>query len=87
MKHYMYLIIKESKRRTGGFRKTAWVYRIKRNIPEYVTEARWTTGASCGGRSEVMNALIRVGELPQKFYGLYREHDQSHFRIYALGYY
>lgn len=65
-----YIFTKEYKKNSYGCTVTAKVYRVKNNIPEYVTKVIYNTGSYRGHESEVFCELINIGEIPQSYYNL-----------------
>ena len=50
-----------------GRHRVAHIYRIKHNIPKYITKRCWTTASSKDNNSEVMLALADAGKIPKKY--------------------
>ena len=68
-KKTFYFIIKKSTRRTyGGLNEIAEIYTIKKGELVYCCDARWTTASYCGEKAEIMQALIKNGFIPKKYY-------------------
>lgn len=69
MKHYLFTIYDSKVNRLyGGSKQKAKIYRVKNNQPQYIGVAEWNTASYRGAMSEVFNQLIRLGEIPKKYY-------------------
>lgn len=84
MKTFIFAIYKTVQRRMGGRNQTAYIYRMKKNVPIYVGEVKWCTAGYRGDTSEVMNALVKMGHIQKKYYG-YSTTEQNDYRIYRVG--
>lgn len=66
MKTYIFNV--EEKRATNGYTKyITKIYRVKNNVPTFVTTCRYNSGSYSGHRNEVFHALIQIGEIPTKY--------------------
>ena len=68
MKTYIWIKTKE----TSKGNVTLNVYRMKNNLPHFITTAYYNNGTTQGADSEAFNALINCGELPKSYYNLSR---------------
>lgn len=69
MKTYIWIKTKE----TSKGNVTQKVYRMKNNLPHYITTVYYNNKASYRGCDfEAFNALINCGELPKSYYNLSR---------------
>lgn len=66
MKTYIWIKTKE----TSKGNVTLKVYRMKNNLPQYITTAYYNNGSTRGVDSEAFNALINCGEIPKSYYDL-----------------
>lgn len=91
MKTYVYVKTKE----TSNGNVTLKIYRMKMNIPHYVTECKFNNSSTCGKDNEAFRALIDCGELPKKYLylseckykgkGLYcKEVEDKGIKIYGM---
>jgi hypothetical protein len=67
----------------GGATVTSNIYRLKNNVPHFITQVKWCTRAYRGADSEVMIALIKAGELP-KTCGNYYYQSEDKVKIYGV---
>lgn len=91
MKTYIWIKTKE----TSKGNVTLKVYRMKNNLPHYITTAYYNNSSTRGADSEAFNALINCGELPKSYYNLSRtswsgggyyckEVEKKGIRIYGM---
>lgn len=71
MKTYIFTVDKKQQR-NGYIKYIAKIYRVKNNVPTFVTECSYNGGSYSGHRSEVFNVLMQVGEIPKKYEKLSR---------------
>lgn len=64
MKRYIFTI--DERTRWGDV--TGTIYNIKNNKVNYITEFSFRLGSCRGEVHEAFNALIKCGEIPQKYY-------------------
>lgn len=81
MRHFTYVITKTTRNRINGSRiQTADIYRIKRNVPEYLTTIKWDTGGYYGETTEVMHTLADQRYIPRRFsrsYYIYNDNNED----------
>jgi len=65
------------------------VYRVKRNVPEYIGEGSFNTGGSKGVESEAYKVLYESKEVSKQDYkatsGYYRSYDNDKLVITHVG--
>lgn len=64
MKTYIYTT---EKRHTKRLNRCCRIYRVKNNVPQYIGEVEFSSGATRGAASEVFNKLIELGHLPKSY--------------------
>lgn len=71
MKTYIFTV-DEKTIRNGNIKYIAKIYRVKNNVPTFITSCNYNGGSYSGHRSEVFKALMQVGEIPKKYENLSR---------------
>ena len=67
MRSFIYTIEKSTRSRMYGSRKEiAKIYRLKKNKLNFLGRVDWNTASTVGEESEVLQELVRMGELPKK---------------------
>ena len=71
------------------------IYRIKNNVPVYVSEFEYRNGCTRGDIHEAFNKLMEIGEIPKKYYkssvcawrgaGYFDGDVTKHYNIFRLG--
>ncbi len=83
MKTFIFTINNSKHQFNGGRRQVADIYRMKRNVPTFLSSVKWSAASYRGAVSEVMNKLCDIGELPRKNRGYYSS-SNGKFTIHQL---
>lgn len=65
-----YIFTTEKKKSSYGYKVICDIYRVKNNKPIYVGETSFNTSSNKGEISEVFCALIKLKEIPERYYNL-----------------